>query len=279
MDSVPEETETTLPSVRYLYIPTRPGDALPGSAFMESIADLEFEAREERIEQEILTGNIPDFLRHPVTVTSLFEDAVGGEHTVHYQVLPDYLAVGSDTDFCRIPMGPGTAQRIADRFGACLPTRKLVDDIYRHAEVRLEPITYSPVGDANERVQQFVRHHRDIEAQREEQGAVLGMLIGGLKKDIVISNLLAYPDRTHHVAIYGWHRPDGRPIQPLTNAHVYTYVDYSHGVRLLNSEMMIDGVPMKMAEVLRDPVLYRLLSDEDSPMVRTRYEMPAVTER
>ena len=43
--------------------------------------------------------------------------------------MPDYLAVGSDDDFVRMPMTPQTAQQIADLFGCILPTRKMVDAI------------------------------------------------------------------------------------------------------------------------------------------------------
>ena len=268
-----------MPGFQPLLIPPRADDALPGSTVMEQVKDLPFEQRERRIYEEITRGNVPQFLRHPVIINSVFEDDVGGEHTVRYQVMPDYLAVGCDTDFCRVPLGPKTAQRIADRFGACLPTRQLVDDIDRHAEVRLEPVTYYPQGDANERVEQFVRHQEDIETQREGRGVVLGRLMSGLKKDVVISNLLSHPDRTNHVCLYGWHRTDGQPIQPLTNVHIDTYVDYSHGIRLLNSEIMIDGVPMEMTGVLRDSVLYRLVSDEDGIMVRTRYEVSVAPEQ
>jgi hypothetical protein len=260
-----------MPGFQPLHIPPRPDHALPGSSFMERVAGLPFKEREKQAYEQISRGNIPEFLRHPVSLQSVFADALGREHIVRYQALPDYLAIGSDADFCRMPMGPGTAQRIADLFGACLPTRKLVDDIYRHAVVKLEPVTYVPVGDANEKVEQFARHHQDIEAQRREQGAILGQLIAGIKKDVVISNLLSDPGRPHHVIIYGWHRPDGQPIQPLANVHIDTYVDYSHGIRLLNSEIMIDGVPRKMTEVLRDAILYRLVSDEDGVMEKVKY--------
>ena len=261
-----------MPGFRPLLIPPRPDDALTGSAFMESIRDLPLEEREEKICQEVSRGNIPEFLRGLTTVRSTFEDAEGHQRTVKYQALPDYLAVGSDQDFCRLPMGPGTAQQIADRFGASLPTRKLVDDIYQHAEIRLEPVTYYPVGDANERVEQFVRHNTDIEEQRKEQDGKPGQLTAGVKKDVVVSNLLSDPDRTRHVVIYGWHELDGHPIQPLTNVHIDSYVDYSHGVRLLNSDLMVDGVPMRMSRMLRDSVLYRLASDENGIMQKVRYE-------
>ena len=55
------------------------------------------------------------------------------------EVMPDYLAVGSDDDFVRMPMTPQTAQQIADLFGCMLPTRKMVDAIDAAAEVRLAP--------------------------------------------------------------------------------------------------------------------------------------------
>ena len=64
------------------------------------------------------------------------------------------------------------------------------------------------------------------------------------------------------MAIYGWHHPDGKPIQPLYVGHVDWYVDYSHGIRLISRRMMVDGRPMQVADVLRDKELSPLLSNE-----------------
>jgi len=76
----------------------------------------------------------------------------------------------------------------------------------------------------------------------------------------VISNaLIARPGR---VAIYGWQQPGGKNIQPLSTVHENTYADYSHGVRLVDSTMVVDGVERPIAEVLRDPVLCKLVSGE-----------------
>ena len=260
-----------MPGFKILNIPSRTADAITGSEFIEMVKDVPFEEREGKIYREISQGNIPEFLRKTTTIQSVSEDAEGVQHTVKYEVMPDYLAIGSDEDFCRIPVAPKTAQKIADLFGASLPTRKLVDEIYEHAALKLEPVAYYPVGDANERVAQFIRHNRDIETQRRRQGGTLGQLTAGIKKDVVVSNKLSDPERTHHVTIYGWHKLDGKAIQPLTNVHIDTYVDYSHGVRFINSEIMVDGVPMGMAEVLGDSVLYKLISDEDGVMGRVGY--------
>jgi hypothetical protein len=56
--------------------------------------------------------------------------------------------------------------------------------------------------------------------------------------------------------------PDGRPIQGLYAGHVDWYVDYSHGIRLMSNEVMVDNQPMLTAEVLKDPDLCGLLSNE-----------------
>jgi hypothetical protein len=69
-------------------------------------------------------------------------------------------------------------------------------------------------------------------------------------------------EKPHRVAIYGWRKLDGNPIQPLTIVHGDTYVDYSHGVRLIARQMLVDGKPMTINDVLKDPNLCGLLSDE-----------------
>jgi hypothetical protein len=76
------------------------------------------------------------------------------------------------------------------------------------------------------------------------------------------------------VAIYGWHYPDGKPIQPLTTVHVAEYVDYSHGVRLVDEHVRIDGRSARASDVLGDEQLHILLSDE-GPLATAFYK-PAV---
>ena len=212
--------------------------------------NLSFEDREERIFEEISNGNIPNFLRSLTKINSNFTDANGENHSVIYEVMPDYLAIGSDEDFCRIPMGPITAQKIADIFGASMPTQKLVDDIYVNSRTKLDPQFYTPVGNQNELVAKFILHNSDIKEQRISKGGELGELTGGIKKDVILSNKIVDPARDHHVVIYGWHKlSDGLPIQPIYNGHINSYVDYSHGIRLLNSQMLIDSVVVDYKDI------------------------------
>jgi hypothetical protein len=112
----------------------------------------------------------------------------------------------------------------------------------------------------------FLRHHALIEEQRE--GKKLGELVAGIKKDVVVTNRLA--ENPNRVAIYGWHKLDGKPIQPLTIVHVNWYVDYSHGARLMKRAMLVNGRPRDVRHVLYDPDLSGLLSDE-GPIARPTY--------
>lgn len=252
-------------------IPLRSANAPTGSAFMSSVASLSFSQRENAILQELYTGNVPYFLRELVTLEGEFEDISGNAFTISYEVMPDYLCIGVDSNYCRVPMGPITAQRAADFFGMCMPTRKLVNHIYTHADIHLAPVTYVPVGNQNETVAKFVEHNTAIEAQLVTAGATLGQLIGGTKKDVVLSNLIIDPSRPGHVTIYGWHQLNGVPIQPLTNIHVDTYVDYSHGIRFMKKEVLIAGNPAQAEVILQDPTYYTLLSDESGRMVQPTY--------
>lgn len=239
-------------------IPPRKDDALGGQAFMEKIADLPREEREAAIYAEIAAGNVPEFLRTFKAVPIAAGDVRG-----MIEVAPDYLAIGGDDDFVRIPMTPQTAQRLADLFGCVLPTRKMVDAIDAAAEVRLAP---QPLTEDRESVAAFVLSNEKIEAQRK--GKPLGPLVTGAKKDIVLSNKIH--ERPDRLAIYGWRQQDGQPIQPLTNVHVDWYVDYSHGVRLVRDEIVIEGQPRKIVDLLRDKDGAAIVSDE-GPIDPPRY--------
>ncbi len=252
-------------------IPLRRGDAVNGSQFMNSVTSMSFIDRENAILNQLYTGNVPYFLRQLINIDATFQDAAGNSHAVNYGVLPDYLSIGVDSNYCRIPMGPITAQRVADFYGMSMPTRKLVDHIYINSEVQLVPVTYAPVGNENEGVPKFIQHNGAIESQLNSAGATLGQLIGGTKKDLVLSNLIIDPTRPGHVCIYGWHQLNGSPIQPLTNIHSNTYVDYSHGVRLMDAKVTVDGTHVSTRSVLQSSVQYTLLSDESGPMQQPTY--------
>ena len=256
------KTETTQPSPRpqsapsknTLNLPPRPEGALTGKQFLESTKGMDRKQRESAILKEIQQGNVPDFARQmrEIQVNS-------NGHNGTLRVMPDYLAIGSNDDFVRIPMDPKTAQKIADQTGTSLPTTKMVDDIYKQADTRLTPQPLPP-GAQMMSNDYYGRHNNMVEQQMAGRGAEHGLLTAGHQKDLVISNRLTqHPDR---VAIYGWHQQNGKPIQGLSTVHENSYADYSHGVRLVGGTMLVDGQERPVSEVLQDPALAGLISNE-----------------
>jgi len=240
-------------------IPARAAGAASGSEFATRIAALGSEERDAAVRVELLRGNLPPFLRRLVPVTLRERDPAGRAVEVTACVLPDYLALGSDRDFLLVSMGLQAALEVADRYGFVLPTPKLVDAIYAQSAVKLEPLPL-PASSEMRGTPYLVAHNGLIAWQRASLDAPLGLLIAGHKKDLVVSNRLwQAPGR---VAIYGWHRGDGQPIQPLSTVHGARYADYSHGVRLVSNTVYVNGAPRSLAALLADPELAAVLSDE-----------------
>jgi hypothetical protein len=237
---------------RVLDLPPRPRDAAGGSELAHELTGLDLDVREDRLIEEILAGNVPSWLRtlRPVEMVS-----EGG--TVTVWVTPDYLAVGSDSDYLITPLTPQTAQEIADRLGCSLPTPLVVDAVWAGAPVRLAPLPIPPSPEMTT-VPVFARHSEMIRGQRLEARVDATRLTAGHKKDVVVTpDLESLPGR---VAIYGWHREDGTPIQPLYLGHTDRWVDYSHGIRLVLRDVRIDGSHRDLWDVLRDPETAESLS-------------------
>lgn len=238
-------------------IPARPADAPSGAEFAAKIWTLRGAAREEAVLSELTRGNVPPFLRELKPVELSYESEEGTRLSAVIWVMPDYLAVGSDEDFLRIPMGLPTALKIADRFGLTLPTRKMVDAAYEQAGFRFTPQPMKR-GRSMTSTAYFTRHNTMIEQQR--RGHALGILMSGHKKDVVLTKRLW--TRRGKVAIYGWHRGSGRAIQPLSTIHGARYADYSHGIRLVARTCLVNGEPMSIFDVLEDPALAPVLAYE-----------------
>lgn len=108
----------------------------------------------------------------------------------------------------------------------------------------------------------FQDHNKLVHEQLIRVGAKPGSLVAGNKKDVVISNKITAVDGTLRVVIYGWHKPDGKAIQPLYNGHKYDWVDYSHGIRLIQNQVYLNGCKTTIKKILKSKKLNVLLSDE-----------------
>ena len=162
-------------------------------------------------------------------------------------------------------MSPVTAQHIADHYGFILPTTKIVDIIYKNAKVKLSPVNFKP-NSSMVTSGKYFQHNELIEKQLKDKE--LGALVAGHKKDVVLTNRLDH--KAKRVAIYGWHRLNGKAIQPLSLVHGNYYADYSHGIRLISNTVEINGEEYPIESVLKDPNLSKILSYE-GPLRFTRY--------
>ena len=252
-----------------LQLKQRKADAMTGSAFAKAISDstITLKKRERQIYKEIKSGNVPDFLRSLQQVTDSKDWDLGIDKvSVTYFVLPDYFCIGNNNDFFYIPMTPVLAQRIAKLTKTSLPTKRMVDQMYKNAKIKLVPQPISP-SKLMTTVPIFIAHNDSIKLQLNPYilKHIASELTAGSKKDIIISNKI-YGENTKRVVIYGWHKLDGKPIQPVYNKHTNNWADYSHGVRLIQNNVIVNnnGIDYKttIQKVLKSNTKNYLLSDE-----------------
>lgn len=214
---------------------------------------------------QIEQGNVPSWTFDWKPVTWKRKDASGVERQVQVLVSPDYLSVGTDDDAIVAVIGFPKAlemlKSLAPRLLAedlLLPTSLVVDQIWANAAHRYEPAPLPATsGSTMRRPGYWLDSRQKIQVQGWPAGSILQ---AGHKKDVVVSKqLVGTPGR---LAIYGWHRSDGKPIQPVSLFHGADYADYSHGIRAVLPTVFIDGVEMDYRDVLADSTLWPLLSKE-----------------
>jgi hypothetical protein len=141
---------------------------------------------------------------------------VGG---VRWEVAPSYI----------FPVGIGQAETIARERGCELPSKALVDAIWKAADLKVEPITRSVDNGllANWGTAMMSKEVFDDQARLIDQliGGRPYRLLAGTHKDVIRID-------DGRLALYGWHHTDGRVIQPIYTGHARGWIDYSQGLRL-----------------------------------------------
>jgi hypothetical protein len=247
---------TSCHSTKKMQWPAR-NSSLGGNEFYHQAFAMKWKERDSFALKQILSGDLPSFLQRFVPVhVSILDSSTHKTIKATYYVAPDYLSIGTDDDWARINITPLAAQQIADSFNCFLPTKKMVDDIYHAARLKLEPV---PLYAFRDSTPIMWHHHLIVEGQRRGRKG----LIAGIQKDVVISGKISRDPKADRVAIYGWHKLDGNPIQPLYTGHIYWWVDYSQGIRLIYRKIKVGSKWMDYIDVLKDSVLQRLLCDEE----------------
>lgn len=234
-----------------------PTPELTGTQFAELVEDLHVTDRQREMVEALFKGYAAPFTDRLVPISWIGEDTTGAFHTVEVDVMCDYLALGTNEDFLRLPLNLYSALEVARDRNMVLPTTVIVDAVYVQATEQLTPQSMPP-DDAMRTVGAYLRHREKLDAQ----GATLPTegLRAGHKKDVVLTPLLE--TQPTQLAIYGWHRAAGDPIQGLNLWHGARYTDYSHGVRLVARTIHIDGAEYDFYDVWGSDTLWPLISAE-----------------
>lgn len=178
---------------------------------------------------------------------------------------------------CAVNLRHPTAELVAARLGCHLPTTRIADLAWLEAGRTSGQITpQNQVPDAKMAyTHRMIAHYLAVHSQihRIEPRPQIARPMG---KDWATSKLLSR-DRAVN---FGWHSiagtfasPGGLAVlQPLADAHTVDQVDYSQVVTLVSSDMLVNGYVRKLDEILRDPVLSILVSDE-GPLTTTRHPL------
>lgn len=242
----------------------------------------DFGNRDDMLIAEVLKGNIPEFMKNMVPV-----EIADGAYKLTYYVTPDYVSIGDNQDYIRVPVGGAGAQRIADAFGCILPTPKMSDQIWQAAKVKLNPKpmsgmtstisgqTYSPQQFLAKKMtdtDSFVEHNNIIQDQLQKSNHNVGDLVAGSKKDIVISNDVG----SGKLGIHGLHTSKGKAIQSGPTSHTADYRDYSHAVRLVDRFGILNGKRVDLInDVLKNPEYASLISN-DGVLKMTSYDSKSI---
>lgn len=222
-----------------------------GEQVFQELASKVGTARDAEIQKQAACGKMPrkQFQLSPITIA-----ANGTEIT--FCVSPDYFSLGADSSFLRVPMGLPATYELFGALGFMLPTAKMVDLIYEEADLKVTPL-FKPAGPQMGTTQYIAEHSEDIDSQIGTQSFEL---IGGHKKDVVITNQLV--SRPNRIAIYGWHQLNGNPVQPLSTIHHLNYTDYSQGLRLVSEIAFLGETPVSLKDLLSSNEWSSYLSGE-----------------
>lgn len=215
--------------------------------------------------------------------------SVVGNHAATFWITSDALKI----DGVRVEVTATLQQQMADVMGnVSFPTARLLDLAFIQAEITLPPLTRAgtehdwvadgTMSNTGPMVIQSIDVDRMIIARVGSLDAAKGKLIGGANKAWVLDNDMIgkKADRTEAATNAGWNLWDATkgftPVTKATNAqgvpmrvwqqpstkHGRFHDDYSQDAIFVLNDVVVDGQPMKLQDVLTNPVLAPLASHQ-----------------
>ena len=194
---------------------------------------------------------------------STAQAADGNEVAATLLAMPDYLAVGSDDDFVRMPMTPQTAQQIADQFGCTLPTRKIVDAIDARRNCTSSPAPSPRTARPSKRFSSTMKSSKSSgAANRSACSSPASRKTSSLRHESSKS-----PSAWRSTA---GGNSNGQPIQPLTIVHWDSTSTTATAPGWSSTKSTSTAKKSPSPTCLADPERCGLVSDE-GPMKPPRY--------
>jgi hypothetical protein len=242
-----------------------------GRELMELLRPLPIPERESALLQFVMDGD------YASVEFGVVQSAHKG-HTASISVMTDTLKIGTENSV-RIPASATLCQQLADYLGLMMPTTRIFDLMWRQGS-RLEPATqYADPADRK-------KHHYDgppyFSPEMDDVGASLKYHdetereITGLteprSKLLAHGKIWALDNRmtSAKVVNYGFasNRAPSlsasgiRMWQPASTRHNRVHADYSQVVRMWDPRVLVDGEARDAHELLTDPELAGLVSDQ-----------------
>ena len=229
-----------------------------GTEWLNSLPDNPSKNRDDKILQAITSGLA-------VCTWAPIVSSIPG-HTAIFQVCEDavHVILENESRF-RFQVNATLAQKCADLLGASLTTAKINNLSYQQAKIKL-PATLLPPGPEMVTTSKSKVWNTALEKKRKS------LKVEGLVRDCgkawILSNKLGL---RNNIAInYGFYDPRapysnkiGQQMwQTLGTRHDNTHTDYSQTLLLMSASCQVDGQEMKVCEVMKDPTLCKLISDE-----------------
>jgi len=173
----------------------------------------------------------------------------------------DVLKIGEPGDAIRVNCSHRLSQQIADQLGCIVPTAKLSDEIWKQADLKLEPPTQAWDADGPTKSGTMGQNTRMIDFDRIVTGRIASrpyILLGGQNKDWINCNLLGTPQAPSKTSgnpsgcNYGFHTtttatspsetmPGVRVWQGPALKHDWLHSDYSQMLRLIKRWVFVCG--------------------------------------
>lgn len=185
-------------------------------------------------------------------------------HTATFQVCDDAVRVDlDDGSRFRVQCSATLAQQCADAMSASLITAKVSDLAYKVATVVI-PVTTLPAGPDMVTTTKSKQYNQALELKRAGRD---GLLRDCGKAWIISNRLGSMPNGAVNYGFYDLKAPYVNHVgirmwQTLGTRHDRAHTDYSQTLILMKDTCIVDGNETKVADLMVNPILFGLISDE-----------------